>query len=119
MRRLAVRLILWLSKRFDIVLINEQRIAMGGDQVARSQRWEAFAKEEGGLFDMIRAQREMAFEAYADTPPDDVATKEHLAMQDRALRQIEARVKSVIATGQIKAQQQRQEAVNQSPLRVI
>ena len=105
MRNLAIRLVLWLCARFDIVLIDEQRKFIGGDAVERGKRWEMFATEEGGLFDMIAKQRKDAFEAYADTRPDQVAEKEYLALQDRSLRQLKARVDSVIASGKIAAKQ--------------
>lgn len=119
MRALVTRLVLWLCARYDIVPLDEQRTNMGGDEVARSQRWEAFAREEGGLFDMIEKQRREAFMAYADTPPDQQATKDHLAMQDRALRQVRTRVESVIATGKIKAQNEQQRAATPGSLRAI
>jgi hypothetical protein len=105
MRNLAIRLVLWLSARFEIVLIDEQRKFIGGDAVERGKRWEMFATEQGGLFDMIDKQRREAFEAFADTRPDQIAEKEYLAMQDRALRQLRARVDSIIASGKIAAKQ--------------
>ena len=114
MRDLAIRLVLWLCNRFDIALIDERRSEQMPDAIARAERWEAFAKESGGLYDMIEKQRREAFQAYADTAPDDVATKEHLAMQDRALRQLQARVASIVATGKIEANRKRQNAANVS-----
>lgn len=101
LRNLAIHLVLWLCRVFAIVPLDEARRFMGQDKLVRSQRWEAFAVEQGGLYDMIETQRLAAFEAYAETPPNDQATRDHLAMQDRAWRQIRARVDNVIAAGKI------------------
>ena len=57
MRNLAIRLVLWLCRVFNIALVNEARAMNGMDAIARGQQWEAFAREEGGLFDMIDEQR--------------------------------------------------------------
>lgn len=103
MRNLAIRLVMWLCARFDIVPLDEARKHMGPDKVARSQRWESFYLEEGGLADMITAARRDAFEAYAECRPSDHAEKEYLANSDRCWRQIEQRVRSVIESGKIEA----------------
>lgn len=110
MRNLAIRLVLWLCARFDIVLIDEQRKHIGGDAVERGKRWEMFATEVGGLFDMVEAQRRDTFEAFAETRPDQMEEKQYLAMQDRALRQLKARVQNVIASGKIEAKQRAHKA---------
>ncbi len=104
MRNLAIRLILWLSARYNIVLLDELRRAHGSDAKSRAIRWQAFALEEGGLFDMIEDQRKSLFHAYTDVSPSDIETKDNLAMQDRCWQQLRVRVDSVIATGQIQAQ---------------
>ena len=107
MRNLVIRLVLWLCRVFDIALVNEARTMNGMDAVARGQQWEALAREEGGLFDMIEGMRRAAFEAYADCRPGDHAEKEYLAMQDRCLRQLKARIGAVIQAGVIEADSKR------------
>lgn len=101
MRNLLARLILWLARRLDINLIDEARIRMGPDKVARSQRWEAFANEDGGLFDMIEHERRVAFEAYSACPPDARAERDYLAMTDRNWRTLKQRIAGVIVEGKI------------------
>lgn len=103
MKALATRLILWLCNRFDVWPIAENRINMGADKIARSQRWEAFANEEGGLFDMIEALRREAFEHASELPPEEVEKLQYFAMSDRNLRRLKQRVQSVIAQGKIEA----------------
>lgn len=110
LRSIAIRLVLWLCARFDIVLIDEQRKFISSDAVEKGKRWEMFATEAGGLYDMIEKQRREAFEAFADTRPDQIEEKQYLAMQDRALRQLYARVQNVVATGKIEAKQREQQA---------
>lgn len=117
MRNLAIHLVLWLCRTFDISLIEETRQRNGRDAIARGEQWETFAREEGGLFDMIEQQRREAFEAYADCRPGDVAEKEYLAQQDRCWRQIEARVKGIIQSGQIEVDNQRKVSATISPIR--
>jgi len=104
MRNLAIRIVLWLCARYDIVLLDETRRPHGSSDRDRAIRWESFALEEGGLFDMVEQQRRALFEAYTDVKPSDIETKDNLAMQDRCWQQLRARVDSIIATGQIKAQ---------------
>lgn len=106
------KLILWLCHRFDAWPIEEARIEMGADKIARSQRWQAFANEAGGLFDMIEQQRREAFEAYSALPPSAHDDRVYLAMTDRNLRALKQRVVSVIAAGEIEA---RNEARKQHP----
>lgn len=105
MRSLAIRLVLWLCRVFDISLLDEARRFASPDAIARGQRWEAFYSEEGGIADMIRQARKEAFEAYAECRPSDVAEKEYLAGIDRCWRQIDRRVQSVIETGKLAAKQ--------------
>ena len=106
MRNLIVRLVLWLCRVFDIVLIDEARRFASPDAIARGQRWEQFYAEEGGLADMIAQARREAFEAYGECRPSDVAEKEYLAASDRCWRQLDRRVRSVIETGQLAAKQE-------------
>ena len=117
LRNLAISLVLWLCDRFDIALVNEARTRNGREAVARGEHWEAFAREEGGLYDMIEQQRRDAFEAYADCRPGDVREKEYLAMQDRCYRQIKARIDGIIQNGRIEADNERKRSATISPIR--
>ena len=92
MRKLAVRLVLWLCARFDIVPLDESRKFLGADRVARGQRWETFYTEEGGIGDMIRAIREEAFEVAAETPPSDIETLQYWTTADRTARRLDQKV---------------------------
>lgn len=103
MRNLAIRLVLWLCARFDIVLVGETRTKNGADAVERGQRWERFANEEGGLFDMIDQLRREAFEAAAETPPEETDKLAYWAMCDRNLRKVRQSVMAVIQNGRIEA----------------
>lgn len=103
MRNLAIRLVLWLCARYNINLLDETRQPHGSDAVNRAIRWEAFAREDGGLYDMIERRRRALFEAYTDVKPSEIETKDNLAMQDRCWQQVKVEIESVIATGQIKA----------------
>ena len=103
MRNLAIRLVLWLCARFDIVPLDETRKFLGADKVQRGQRWEAFYNEAGGLGDMIRAIRVEAFEAAAETPPSDIDTLHYWTTADRTARMLDQKVRSVISAGKIEA----------------
>ena len=106
MRNLITRAVLWLAYRLGHALIPQDRIPMGSDAQARSERWEQFAREEGGLYDMIEALRRETFEQAAETDPKDVERLQYAAMADRNLRRLKLRVDSVIATGKIEAKRQ-------------
>lgn len=101
MRNLAIRIVLWLCDRFAIAPLDETRSAMDKDAKARSIRWEQFAKEEGGLFDMIETLRRETFEQASEIPPEDVAKLQYAAMSDRNLRRLKQRIVGVIASGRI------------------
>lgn len=103
LRNLAAKLVLWLCARFDIVPLDETRKFMGADKVARGQRWEAFYTEDGGLADMIREIRTEAFEAAAETPPQDIETLHYWTTADRTARLLEQKVRSVIQSGKVAA----------------
>lgn len=105
MRNLAIRLVLWLCARFNIVMLDEARKFASPDAVARGQRWEAFYHEEGGLADMLVAIRKEAFEAAAELDPRDTDKIYYWATADRNLRKLDQRVRSVIVNGQIAAKQ--------------
>lgn len=111
--------ILWLCKRFKVNPIEQSRLNMGRDLVARGERWEQFYREEGGLADMIAVMRFEAFEAYADCRPSDASEKEYLAQQDRCWRMLDARVQNVIATGiaEARSREEREYLNNIEPMR--
>lgn len=103
MRNLAIRLVLWLCRVFDITPLDEARRFASPDAVARGQRWEAFFHEEGGLADMITALRREAFETAAELDPRDTDKIYYWATADRNLRRLEQKVRGVIVNGQIAA----------------
>jgi len=103
MRNLVIRFVLWLCRRFEISLLDEQRRYMGADEVARSQRWESFYLEQGGLADMIAELRREAFEVAAELDPRDTDLIYYWATSDRNARRLEQKVRSVIANGKIAA----------------
>jgi hypothetical protein len=79
------------------------RVQNGADAVARGQRWEAFATEEGGIYDMISALRRDYFEKVGQLSPGDVESLRALGMADRIAREIERKVQTVIETGRLRA----------------
>lgn len=101
MRNLAIRLVLWLCNRFDIAPLGEARLRMTADKKARSVQWETFAKEDGGLLDMLGMIRAEAFEAAAELDPKDTDKIYYWATADRNVRKLEARITSVIMSGEI------------------
>jgi hypothetical protein len=115
MRNLAIRLVLWLCARFNISVIDEQRLHMGGDVLQRSQRWEAFYREQGGLADMLADIRREAFETAQEIDPRDTDKIYYWAMADRNVRKLEQRIRSVIAAGEVEAK--RREAMQSNPIK--
>ena len=102
-RSLAIRLVLWLCRVFDIVPLDEARRFASPDAIVRGQRWEAFYYEDGGLAEMIEAMRREAFEAAAELDPRDTDKIYYWATADRNLRRLEQKVRGVIVSGQIEA----------------
>lgn len=105
MRALAIRIVLWLCARFDIVPLDEMRLHMGADAIERGKRWQAFYHEQGGLADMIAALRKEAFEAAAELDPSDTDKIYYWATADRNLRRVEQKVRTLIANGRMEAKQ--------------
>ncbi len=103
MRNLAVRLVLWLCHRFDIWPVTEARIPMGGDKKARSQRWEEFAREKGGLFDLLDAIKAEYLASMGKVKPGDAKTLEALAIGAHVTDRLAAQVRSIIAAGEVEA----------------
>ena len=99
MRNLALRLILWLARRYGVVLLNEQRRHISPDAIVRAKRWEEFYNETGGLADMLAALRREAFEAAAELDPKDTDKIYYWATADRNLRRLDHKVLQVIASG--------------------
>lgn len=110
MRKLITRLILFLCARFDIHPLDESRINMGVDKKARSQRWEAFAREEGGLFDLLDKIKAEYLAKMGQVSPGDHKTLETLAIGARVTDQLGAQVRSIIAAGEIEARNEDQRA---------
>jgi len=79
------------------------RIQNGTDAVARGQRWEAFAVEEGGIYDMIAALRADYFAKVGQLSPSETDKLLALGMADKIAREIEGKVRTVIETGKIRA----------------
>jgi len=115
MRNLAIRLVLWLCRRFDIALLAEARLHMTADAVQRSERWEAFYAEEGGLADMLADIRKEAFEAAQEIDPRDTDKIYYWAMADRNVRKLEQRVKSVVMHGKLEAERRRKAELLSTP----
>lgn len=103
MRKLIVRFILWLCNRFDVHPLDEARIDLGTDKKARSQRWEGFAREQGGLFDLTRKIKADYMAAMGRVKPGDAKALEALAIGARVCDQLDAQVRAVIASGEIEA----------------
>ena len=106
MRNLITRLILWLCARFDVWPIDEARVHMGADKKARSQRWEAFAKEEGGLFDLTAKIKAQYLASMGKVAPGDADALEALAIGARVCDQLDAQVRTVIAAGEVEEKQE-------------
>lgn len=101
----------WLARFAGVTPTVEQtRISNGTDAVERGFRWEQFWREEGGMADMIAALRQEAFEAAQEAKANDDVTRHAWMLQDRAYRQLEARIQNVIATGKIEAAKREQVA---------
>ena len=119
MRGLAIRLVLWLCRVFAITVLDEQRLFMSPDQVARSQRWEQFYREDGGLADMLAAIRKEAFEAAAELDPAETDKIYYWATADRNVRKLEQRVRAVINAGKIEAAKSENVAPLQRPRKSV
>ena len=103
MNNLALRLILWLARRYGVVLIDEQRRHISTDAVERGARWEQFYREAGGLADMILAVRKGYFEAAAGLGLSERDKLYEYALADRIAREIDRQVQGVVVSGQIEA----------------
>jgi len=81
------------------------RTQNGTDAIARGQRWEAFATEDGGLYDMIHSLRADYFAKYSQLSPDDRGKQLALSVADKIAQELEAKVRTVIDTGHIRAKE--------------
>lgn len=104
MRKLITRLILFLCHRFSIWPVDETRHDMGDEAQIRAQRWEAFAREKGGLFDMLDGVRSEYLAAMGNTPPGEHARIEALAIGAATAEKLRAEVRNIIATGELAAE---------------
>lgn len=105
LRKLITRLVIWLCKRFEINIVEQRRIVNGTDAVARAQRWEMFAREEGGLYDMLDGLRREGFEAVQELQPTDTDGIYSYAVSDRAIRRLKGHVQRVVADGVVEKSQ--------------
>lgn len=117
-RSLAIHLILFLCDRFNVWPIEEARIPMGGDAKARSQRWEQFAREDGGLFDLLGKIKTEYLAKMGTVKPGDADTLEALAIGAHVTDKLKAEVRSVIAAGKIdEATENRRAQLGVKPVR--
>jgi hypothetical protein len=107
-RALAIRLTLWLVRRLDINVIDQERLHGGTDAVQRGQRWEMFLREEGGLADMLAKLRRGYFEAASAIGHRDDKRLYEFVVADRIARELEREVVQIVVTG--KAEFERREA---------
>lgn len=104
MRSLAVHIVLWLCRAFDINPVEHQRLAGGQDAIDRGNRWESFYREEGGLADMIGKVRQAYFTAASEIGARDEGKLYEFVVADRMARELEREVLHIIATGKSKAE---------------
>lgn len=79
------------------------RVNNGTDAIARGQRWEAFAEEEGGLYDMFARLKADYFLKVGQLSPGDRDKLLALGMAHKIASEIEREVQQVIASGKIAA----------------
>lgn len=109
MRNLAIRLVLWLCARYDIVPLDETRIQMNDDAKLKSHRWEGFYRESGGLSDMLDSVQADYYAAMGKLNPGDTKAMEALAIGARVTEQLRSEVRGVIAAGSL--EQSKKDAV--------
>lgn len=79
------------------------RTQNGTDAIARGQRWQAFAEEDGGLYDMIHSLRADYFAKYSQLSPDDRGKQLALSVADKIAQEFSAKVSTIIETGKMRA----------------
>jgi len=79
------------------------RVNNGTDAIARGQRWQAFAEEEGGLYDMFARLKTDYFLKVGHLSPSDRDKLLALGMAHKIAGEIEGQVRQVIETGKIAA----------------
>jgi len=105
MRKHLLRLILWLCERYSINIVDERRIPHGSDAIALGQRWEQFAREENGLYDMLEACDRDILDATQELRPGQTDELYAAALQRRAIRMLQGKVEQVIADGELAQKQ--------------
>lgn len=108
MRKLLVRLTLWLVRVLDVDVIGRSRIRNGSDAVVRGARWEAFLREEGGLADMLDQLRARYVEGAGKCAADDTAKLFAMGFALRVADDLESLVVSVVQNGKIEAERIKQ-----------
>jgi hypothetical protein len=94
------RLARWLD---PVETVDQTRLRGGSDAVERGIRWETFYREEGGLLDMLEAERRELFEAMGALDPADIGKVYWLATADRIVRRLQKRVETIVVTGKLQA----------------
>lgn len=100
------RLVLWLARKCGAEVvepISTVRLRGGNDAVLRGERWEMFYREEGGLLDMLEAERRDIFEAMGSLDPGDIQKVYWLAHADRIVRRLQGRIEAIVVSGKIEA----------------
>lgn len=100
-----MRFLDWIAARFGYARREYPRVQLGGDAIARGERWEAFYTEEGGLADMLGKLRRQYFEASAGLGVGDLDKRYEYALADRVARELDREVRTVIETGRIRAKE--------------
>lgn len=102
-RNLAIAIVTFLCRRFNIALVAEARLGNGQDAISRGNRWEQFYQEEGGIKDMIASLRHDYFLKVGQLHPGETQKLLALGMADKIALEIERKVQTVIETGRIRA----------------
>lgn len=73
------------------------------DPVARSQRWQLFYNEEGGLRDILEALRQAYKDRMDDVQPWETGKLSALSVASKVTVAIDAEVRSIISAGTVEA----------------
>lgn len=89
--------------REELPTIDRTRLHGGTDAVERGARWEAFYREEGGLLDMLDAERRELVAAMGSLDPRDIDKIYWLATADRIVGRLQKRIEAIVVTGKMEA----------------